>query len=51
MSSLFDADIKGVPQFKSVNEGNAGIIRFLTLSSADTESGVKSAKANTYGHQ
>jgi hypothetical protein len=51
MSSLFDSDIKGVPKITSVNEGNAGVRRFLTLSAADTESGVKSARANTYGHQ
>jgi len=51
MSSLFDSDIKGVPVMKGVNEGNAGVRRFLTLSSADTESGVKSAKANIYGKQ
>lgn len=51
MSSNFDKDIKGVPQITSVNEGNAGVRRFLTLSSADTESGVRSAKANTFGKQ
>lgn len=52
MSSLFDSDIKGVPLMKGVNEGNAGVRRFLTVSSsATTESGVKSARANIYGHQ
>jgi len=51
MSSLFDVDIKGVPVMKGVNEGNACVRRFLSLSSADTESGVKSAKANIYGKQ
>jgi len=51
MPSYFDKDIKGVPQFKSVNEGNAGIRRFLNLSSADTGSGVRSANPNVYGKQ
>ena len=52
MPSYFDKDIKGVPQFKSVNEGNAGVRRFLNhVSSSDTGAGVRSARANTFGKQ
>lgn len=51
MSSNFDKDIKGVPVMKGVNEGNAGIRRFLTTSSASTGSGIRSAKQNTFGKQ
>jgi hypothetical protein len=52
MSSNFDRDIKGVPVLKGVNEGNAGIRRFLTVSSsATTGTGIRSAKANTFGKQ
>lgn len=51
-SNYFDKDIKGVPVIAGVNEGNAGIRRFLTTSSsATTESGVRSARANTFGKQ
>lgn len=51
-SNYFDKDIKGVPVITGVNEGNAGIKRFLnTSSSASTGSGIRSARANTYGKQ
>jgi hypothetical protein len=51
MPSNFDKDIKGVPRITSVNEGNAGVRRVLTTSSASTESGIRSARPNTFGKQ
>lgn len=50
MPSNFDRDIKHVPLFRIDNRKR--IRRALTLtSSADTETGVISAKPNRYGHQ
>jgi hypothetical protein len=49
--NLFDADIKGVPQIKTFNSGNAPVMRALTLSSSANESGLNTARANSYGKQ
>lgn len=51
MASNWDRDIKGVPQIKSVNEGSYAPVRYLSISSSATESGVKVARANVYGKQ
>jgi len=51
MASNFDKDIKGVPQVKSFNEGHAPIRKALTLSSSASESGLNSARANSYNKQ
>jgi len=51
MSSNFDRPIKNYPIMRNLNEGTEGVRRFLTLSSASTGSGVKSARPNVYGKQ
>lgn len=50
-SNNFDRDIKGVPQIKTFNSGNAPLQRVLRLSNSASETGLNSARANTYGRQ
>jgi len=50
-SNNFDSDIKGVPQIQTFNSGNAALRRALSLSNSASESGLNSARANTYGKQ
>ena len=50
MPSFFDKDIKGVPLMR-VDNPTSKPIRFLRLSNASNETGIKTVTANIYGHQ